>query len=445
MMLDLAKFNHPAPRYTSYPTAPEWRDLSSNLYKEKLENISNPLSVYVHIPFCKTMCLYCGCSVVLNRKEENEVRYVDYLIREIELVRMSVGRGKIVQLHFGGGTPTKLSSFLFARLFDKLNSSFEIDFSQEVAIEIDPRTVDENKLRFLRDLGFNRVSFGVQDTNERVQEAVKRRQSREMTLATFALAREVGFKGVNCDLIYGLPFQTRETFHQTVSDLLAMRPDRIALFSYAKVPWLKKHQLAIKEEWLPSAAEKFAIYQDARERFVNGGYVGIGMDHFALENDEMVTCFKNRTLGRNFQGYTAKRADEMVGLGVTAIGCVQNTYVQNIKGLEEYYAALDAGIFPVHRGKVLSADDLLRRWVIHTLMCTFELDKEEFAKLYGFDFDTYFSAIKERLNQLENQGLIIETTKKIQATPLGELLIRVVATVFDAYLPQGHKEFSRVI
>lgn len=445
MQLDLAKFNYPAPRYTSYPTAPEWKDLSSELYREKLEKISGPLSVYVHIPFCKSMCLYCGCSVVLNRKEENEERYVAYLMREIELISAIIGKRKVVQLHFGGGTPTKLSSSLFASLFEKLYSAFELDFSQEIAIEIDPRTVDENKLRFLRDLGFNRVSFGVQDTNEKVQEAVKRRQSREMTLTTFALARSLGFEGVNCDLIYGLPFQTKETFHQTVSDLLTMRPDRIALFSYAKVPWLKKHQLAIKEEWLPSAEEKFAIYQEARERFVGGGYVAMGMDHFALENDEMVSCFKNRTLGRNFQGYTTKKADEMIGLGMTAIGCVQNTYAQNIKELTNYYAALDANRLPVHRGKVLSTDDLLRRWVIHTLMCTFELDKAEFAKLYGVAFDSYFAGVKERLNQLKHEGLLIETGEKIRATPLGELLIRVVATTFDAYIDQGHKEFSRVI
>jgi len=446
---DLLKFNYPAPRYTSYPTAPEWGDLTPETYQQKLQALkAKPLSLYFHIPFCKTMCLYCACSVVLNRKAENEERYVDYLMREMDLVTALIGRKKVVQLHFGGGTPTKLSIPLFARLFEKIRSAFEIDFSKEVAIEIDPRTVTDDegeKLRFLRKLGFNRVSFGVQDTNPKVQEAVKRRQSLEMTRWTYQLARQLGFEGVNIDLIYGLPFQTVATFHQTVSDILEMRPDRIALFSYAKVPWLKKHQRAIKEETLPSPEEKFAIYGEARTRFVESGYVAIGMDHFALKEDEMARSFHDHTLGRNFQGYTAHPPENMLGLGVTAIGCVQDTYVQNIKDLPSYYAALDAGRLPIERGKVSTDEDLLRKWVIHTLMCRFELDKEEFATRYGRPFDMHFVEVHEKLAELEAEGLILNTPQKIVATKLGELLIRVVAMSFDAYVKQGNKRFSQSV
>jgi oxygen-independent coproporphyrinogen III oxidase len=444
---DLHKFNLSAPRYTSYPTAPEWGDLSHETYRIKLQELpsSAPLSLYFHIPFCKTMCLYCGCSVVLNRKSENEEQYVDYLMREIDLVASLTGKQRVVQLHFGGGTPTKLSIPLFARLFEKIRTSFEIDFTQEIAIEIDPRTADYEKLRFLRKIGFNRVSFGVQDTNWRVQEAVKRRQSLEMTVETFKMARDLGFKGINIDLIYGLPYQTTETFRKTVSDILEMRPDRIALFSYAKVPWLKKHQLAIKDETLPSAEEKFTIYCEARECFVKNGYLAIGMDHFAIEEDEMAHCFRNRTLGRNFQGYTAQLAEEMLGFGVTAIGCVSHTYVQNIKDLPSYYAALDAGRLPVHKGKISSKEDVLRKWVIHTLMSAFELDKMEFERRYGESFDLYFAPEHDRLAKIEEEGLIHNTPQKIIATELGELLIRVVAMTFDAYIQHGHKQFSQTI
>lgn len=444
---DLRRFNLPAPRYTSYPTAPEWGDLSSEIYMKNLQELppDAPLSLYFHIPFCKTMCLYCGCSVVLNRKPENEERYVDYLMREIDLVTSLTGKRNVVQLHFGGGTPTKLSIPLFGRLFEKICTAFDIDFSKEVAIEIDPRTSDREKLCFLRQIGFNRVSFGVQDTNWKVQEAVKRRQSLEMTVETYKMARALGFEGVNIDLIYGLPYQTVETFRKTVSDILEMRPDRIALFSYAKVPWLKKHQIAIKDETLPSAEEKFAIYSEAREHFVQSGYLAIGMDHFALEEDEMARCFHERTLGRNFQGYTAQLADEMLGFGVTAIGCVGHTYVQNLKELPSYYAALDANILPVHRGKVSSAEDILRKWVIHGLMSSFELDKMEFERKWGEPFDIHFAEEQSRLVDLENEGLILNTPEKIVATELGELLIRVVAMTFDAYIQHGHKQFSQTI
>lgn len=384
------------------------------------------------------MCLYCGCSVVLNRRPENEERYVDYLIREIDLAAAHLQDRRVEQIHFGGGTPTKLSMPLFQKLYDKIASTFDI--SGEVAIEIDPRTVVEDrgrKLRFLKELGFNRVSFGVQDTNWEVQKAVKRNQSLEMTQKTYAWARELGFEGVNIDLIYGLPFQTAETFRQTVEHILEMRPDRISLFSYAKVPWLKKHQKAIKEETLPSTEEKFRIYQEARAAFVNGGYIAIGMDHFALEEDEIAACYREKRLCRNFQGYSAKLAHDQLGFGVTAIGFVQNCYAQNLKTLPDYYKAIDEGKLPVHRGKVLSQDDIMRKWLIHTIMCDFTLSKREFEQKFNRPFDF-------PLDDLE--GLIEESEERIDVTPMGELLIRIIAMRFDAYIRETPEpKFSQSI
>ncbi|MCH9608861.1 MAG: Oxygen-independent coproporphyrinogen III oxidase [Chlamydiales bacterium] len=431
-MFDLEKFNRPSPRYTSYPTAPAWENLDPSTYQEKLHNLNGPLSLYFHIPFCKTMCLYCGCSVVLNRKQENEELYVDYLCKEIDLVTAELGgRKKVSQLHFGGGTPTKLTMPLFRKLFEKITLAFDLDFDGEIALEIDPRTIDEEKLRFYRELGFNRVSFGVQDTNEKVQEAVKRRQSYAMTKLTFELARKISFRGINIDLIYGLPYQTVETFRLTVEHMIEMAPDRISLFSYAKVPWLKKHQNAIREETLPSTEAKFQIYQEAREAFVKAGYVAIGMDHFAKSEDELALCYKQKRLQRNFQGYSAKLAEQMIGFGVTAIGFAGGCYAQNIKDLPNYYASLDRNEIPVARGKVLTYDDHLRKWVIHTLMCQFELDKQAFFDRYQHSFDTYFADVG--IGTLEKEGLVINTAEKLSVTKLGELLIRLVATAFDAY------------
>lgn len=450
----LLSLNKPAPRYTSYPTAPEWTILTPEIYASKLQSLdatNSPLSLYFHIPFCRSMCLYCACSVILNRRPENEALYVNYLIKEIELVA-SFFKSKryVTQLHFGGGTPTQLSIPLFTRLFEAITSTFEIDFSQEVAIEIDPRTVIEDngeKLKVLKKLGFNRVSFGVQDTDPKVQEAIKRRQSYEMTKDTFDLARKLEFKGINIDLIYGLPFQTPETFRQTISHLLGLYPDRIALFSYAKVPWLKPHQKAMKEETLPSIEQKFEIYAEARERLIKNGYVAIGMDHFAQENDEIALCYKEKKLQRNFQGYSARKADEALSFGITSIGLVQNTYVQNLKELPSYYASLDQGILPVHRGCILSSEDILRKWVIHTLMCDFELDKTVFYDRFGVDFDVHFQNASGPLLQLETDGFIVNGIDKLAVTPLGELFIRVVAMTFDAYLQKSslQPKFSQSI
>lgn len=449
----LLRFHIAAPRYTSYPTAPEWNTHDAKEYEKKLIELAHddsPLSLYFHIPFCKTMCLFCGCSVILNRKPEVEKIYIDHLISEIQLVHRYLGKKKVNQLHFGGGTPTKISEPLLRRLFQAITEYFEIDFTKEVAIEIDPRTVVEDqgsKLSLLRSLGFNRVSFGVQDTKIEVQEAIRRRQSLEMTQQTFHQARELGFSGINIDLIYGLPLQTATSFEETVGHILDLRPDRIALFSYAKVPWLKPHQKAIRDEDLPSTEEKFTIYAKARQRFMEAGYVAIGMDHFALEEDEMAKCYQNKTLQRNFQGYTCGYTKDLLGFGVTAISYIKDGYFQNIKELDAYQMSVSNKCFPVSKGKLLSNEDRLRKWVIHTLMCNFEIQKQQFSELFHHDFDRYFERERQFFPYYEREGLIEDRGDVLFVTPLGELFIRNIAMLFDAYLriENIHPQFSQSI
>lgn len=440
----LAQLHKAVPRYTSYPTAVDWVPITSEEYLKRLAYVEEPLSIYIHIPFCEKMCLYCGCSVILNRKSENEIRYVETLLEEITLIAKALGsKKKVLQLHFGGGTPTKLSPLLLKKIMEKLESSFEIDYNQEIAMEVDPRTVFEDegaKLRFLKELGFNRISFGVQDTNAKVQEAVKRHQSWEMTKGTFLLAQELGFDKINIDLIYGLPFQTEESFKNTISQILELRPDRIALFSYAKVPWLKAHQKAIKEESLPSFEEKFAIYTHAREHLIENGYLAIGMDHFALESDELALAYKNKNLTRNFQGYSVHSAKQMIGLGVTAVGFVNGGYFQNEKNLGEYTNAIAKGILPTHRGYLLNDEDLLRKEAIQSLMCNFELKK-------SLIYLPFFTEIKEELVEFETLGFIKDFPDKLSVTKLGELFIRNIAQLFDGYTYKRMKtaNFSKSI
>lgn len=449
-LISLAK---PIPRYTSYPTAPVWGELDQGAVRERYRQLGNcdtPISLYFHVPFCKTMCLYCGCSVVLNRKKENEVRYVDALIQEIDLVTKHIGKNRrVLQLHFGGGTPTQLDAEQLQRLMEAIRSSFSFTDSDEIAIEIDPRTVCEDqgqKLKFIKSLGFNRVSFGVQDTDPKVQEAVRRRQSYSMTLETFKLARELGFKGINIDLIYGLPYQTKETFKDAVEKIAAMRPDRIALFSYAKVPWLKPHQNAIKESTLPSLEEKFKIYLMAREHFLSHGYTGLGMDHFALESDELSQAYLKGALHRNFQGYTTQPSDDLVAFGVTGIGFFQNAYFQNVKDLETYYASVEAGRIPVSKGKILTLDDRIRRDLINTLMCHFEVDIAAFEAKWHLNFSDYFRDSLSELRHCVDLGLIKVTPAHLLSTEKGKLFLRNCAACFDAYLPKDVKrKFSSAV
>lgn len=380
------------------------------------------------------MCLFCGCSVVLNRKPERQTAYLHHLLKEIELVAAHFATKRMVsQLHLGGGTPTSLSEAEFEQLLAKIHAHFTFTPDAEISIEVDPRTVytdQGKKLAALKRLGFNRISFGVQDLDPIVQEAVHRRQTEEMTLSTYAKARELGFAGINIDLIYGLPHQTVDRFIKTAEKLLAMQPDRIAFYSYAKIPWLKSHQKAIPDETLPSTEEKFRIYIEARARFMQGGYTAIGMDHFALPSDSIAQAYHAKTLTRNFQGYAVQLADDMIGFGLTAIGFIENSYLQNLKELESYQNAIAQNHLPIHRGYVLKEEDKIRREAIQSLMCHFELDKKRYGHLANVD------ALKE-------EGLLEETADKFIATPTGRLFIRNVASAFDAYLNKG--QFSRAV
>ncbi len=331
----------------------------------------------------------------------------------------------------------------------RLHECFNIDGSGEISIEIDPRTVVEDqgsKLSLLKKLGFNRVSFGVQDTDPKVQEAIKRHQSYEMTLETYERARELGFEGINLDLIYGLPYQTQESFRETMDKIIAMSPDRIALFSYAKIPWLKAHQKAIPEETLPTAEDKFAIYIYARKRLMEEGYIPLGMDHFARQHDPLAQAYRQRKLHRNFQGYSLQLAEDMLAFGVTSIGFCQDAFFQNCKELELYYAALDQDQFPTFRGKVLTEADRIRRWAIQSVMCHFELNADQFEERFGIPLETYFSNEQGQIDELIAQGLVEKVDRSIVATPIGRLFIRNIAAVFDSYLSATTKrQFSQAV
>jgi oxygen-independent coproporphyrinogen-3 oxidase len=446
----LRQFDVPVPRYTSYPTAVQFEPIVPASYLVHLEQLRHtpiPISLYIHIPFCKTMCLYCACSVILNRKPEHIQNYVEYLLKEINLIGQKVGPLLIQQLHFGGGTPTELSEEQLERIMAAIRSRFPFAKNAEVAMEIDPRTVVQDsgsKLRALKQLGFNRVSFGVQDVDPQVQEAVKRRQSYAITRETYLRARALVFDGINMDLIYGLPLQSRASFAHTMEKIIELRPDRIALFSYAKVPHLKPHQKAIPEATLPTQTEKLAIYLTARKALLTAGYIGIGMDHFALEHDALVKARREGKLQRNFQGYTVLDADVLLGLGVTAIGSLQEGYFQNAKELSEYYALLNRDELPVSRGRLLQHDDVMRRWVIQRLMCDFCIDKQVFYHLFGTAFDDYFAEARENMRAIYFPLLVQENDAVLKATDMGELFIRNIASSFDVYLKNNHN-FSKAV
>ena len=446
---DLLKLDRPLPRYTSYPTALEFAPVDEGVYIERLKTWNqkkNPLSLYIHIPFCKTMCLFCACSVVLNRLGERQRKYVDALIKEVDLLASHLSSPLVNQLHFGGGTPTSLTEEEFLLIFERLYFHFKLNPNGESSIEIDPRSMTFNRLRFLQQIGFNRVSFGIQDTDPKVQEAVRRRQSAEMSRKAFEWAKELGFVSINLDLIYGLPFQTPQTFEKTVDEILAMAPDRIALFSYARVPHLKRHQKAICDDDLPTTRQKFEIYVLARKRFMNAGYVAIGMDHFAKREDPIAQAYFDGRLYRNFQGYSLKFAEDMIGLGLSSIGFLEGGYFQNEKGLEAYEKRIGEGRLPVVCGKILSPDDHIRYWVIQRLMCDFRLQKKEFAEFFQKDFDSYFFAEQNELKQLRGLDLIYFDENRIEATQKGRLFIRNIVCIFDAYLKSKNPStFSKSI
>lgn len=449
----ILKYDVQGPRYTSYPTAPEWSgQLDEKVYAQKLAQLgrsSKSVSLYIHIPFCEQLCYFCACMKVIRSQDERHGQeYLEHLFKEIELVASLIGpKRTIKQLHWGGGTPTFLSQDQIESLFQKICRHFDVDKNGEVAIEVDPRTVTPAKLAVLKKVGFNRISMGVQDFHPQVMEAVNRAQSFEMVQSVTLESRRLGFGSVNFDLIYGLPYQTKDTFDSTIDQVITLKPDRIALYSFAYVPWLQKHQTKLDQNVFPDTDCKLDIFLNARQKLLSNGYQAIAMDHFALKGDEMAKAFNDRKLYRNFMGYTVKPADEYIGLGVSAIGFLEKTFFQNHKTIASYYKSLEADQLPIERGKELTLDDEIRRWVILQLMCHFRIDKNEFQRLFGQQFDVYFGYERDHLAFCLEDGLITQQDDVIEVTELGQLFIRNVCMGFDFYLRQttGHKRFSRTV
>lgn len=439
----LHKYNQPLPRYTSYPPATEMAENFSPRNFEAAIALGNyrqtPLSLYCHIPFCESACYFCGCNTVITRHKKVADPYLDSLERNIAQVAHQVKRRQVNQLHWGGGTPSYLTMAQVERLWNVLHQHFEFEPEAEISIEVNPRDLDRDYVWFLKDLGFKRVSFGLQDFDSKVQAAINRIQPEAMLFNAMGWLREAGFESINVDLIYGLPYQTLATFHDTLEKTLSLDPDRIAVFNFAYVPWLKPVQKKhIDPATLPGPAEKLEIFHMTIDRLTSAGYQFIGMDHFAKANDELAIAQAQGQLHRNFQGYTTLPESDLLGFGMTSISMLHDVYSQNHKGLRDFYKAVDAKVLPVERGVVLSQDDSLRRAVIMELMCQFELSKSAIEEKYHLsfdqDFDDYFARERQDLKALEADGLLRLTPNHIEVLPAGRLLIRNIAAVFDVYL-----------
>jgi oxygen-independent coproporphyrinogen III oxidase len=434
----LAKYNRPGPRYTSYPTAPVWNDSFGPDDLERVHEQSDraqaPVSLYMHIPFCESLCLFCACNVIIQKDKAVAPPYLGVLKRELERVSRSVSKERsVVQFHWGGGTPTYLTPPQIEDLFGAAREGFTFAPDAEVGIEVDPRVTSRAHLETLRRLGFNRLSMGIQDFHPDVQKAIHRIQPFEMTRDLISAARTLGFDSINVDLIYGLPHQTAERFGHTVEQILELAPDRVALFSYAHVPWLKKQQGAFAT-FLPEGMQKFEIFRIGMLKFLEAGYLYIGMDHFAKPGDELAISQQNRTLHRNFQGYTTKAGADLYGMGVTAISGIRDAYAQNHRDLPSWEKAVaDRGIATM-RGYHLSQDDRLRRAVISRLLCHTIIIKDEISREFGIDFDEYFADELRHLEPSRDDGLVLLEPGEIRTTWLGRIFIRNLAMIFDPYL-----------
>jgi oxygen-independent coproporphyrinogen-3 oxidase len=450
----IRKYDGFGPRYTSYPTADRFHegfgasDYVAALAQRNEERPSQPLSLYAHLPFCNTVCYYCACNKIITRNRGRSAEYVRWLAREIDIVGALVeGDAPVSQLHWGGGTPTFLAREEMQALMSKLRETFHFASDSEVSIEVDPRKVEADTVAFLAALGFNRMSVGIQDFDPEVQRAVNRIQSEEETLTVIDAARANGFVSVNADLIYGLPRQTVRGFAATLDKVIAASPDRIALYSYAHVPHLAKTQRQIVVAELPDPQVKLEILALAIARLADAGYVYIGMDHFARPHDELAVAQREGKLHRNFQGYSTRPDCDLLAFGISAIGKVGNTYVQNVKALDPYYAKLGVSALPTLRGVALTNDDVVRREVIQRLMCDFAVDFAKIGASHGVDFREYFGAELAALAPLAGDGIVSVSNDAIRVTPLGRLLVRTVAMQFDRHLREARERarYSRVI
>ncbi len=452
----MRRYDREGPRYTSYPTAVQFHEaVGLDAYASAAATSTGalqraPLSVYVHVPFCHSPCFYCGCNKIITRKPERADAYLERLYTEIELRGRYFDRSREVeQLHFGGGTPTFLADDRLARLMGALDKNFRLQRTpgRDYSIEIDPRTVGPDTLRTLAGLGFNRLSLGVQDYDPEVQRAVNRRQPVELVTAVLDNARALGFGSINFDLIYGLPRQTPATFRTTLAMVIAQRPDRLAVYGYAHMPQLFKAQRQIVAADLPDASTRLSLLQMAVQMLTEAGYVYIGMDHFALPSDALALAQRNGTMQRSFQGYTTHASRDLVSLGVSAIGQIGLLYMQNHKTMAQYAERLDQGRLPLHRGVLMSDEDVLRRDVIQQIMCNGTVDFAATERRFNVVFADYFGAELARLAALERDGLVARGERRVALTPRGRLLMRTVAMVFDAYknAGAGAPRLSRVI
>lgn len=452
----LTRFDVPGPRYTSYPTADRFVEaFGEDDYIQVLQQRQSgrvgqvpPLSLYVHIPFCESLCYYCACNKIITKHKDRASTYLRYLTKEVILHSQHLGRGQPVsQLHLGGGTPTFMSDDELRQLMAMLRAHFAFVPGGEYSVEVDPRTVDEGRLAVLAEMGFNRLSFGVQDFDPAVQKAVHRIQPAEQVFQLVDASRRLGFESVNVDLIYGLPLQTPSSFDRTLAQIKSLRPDRIALYAYAHLPDRFKPQRRIHAEDLPLGSAKVEMLARSLDALTEAGYVYIGMDHFALPDDALAVAKRQGRLHRNFQGYSTQADSDLIALGVSSIGRVGATYSQNAKTMEEYVDALDQGRFPVVRGLALSRDDLIRRSVIMALMCQGHVQFESIHLAWMVDFKTMFAKELTQLEDLQAQGLVQLSESGIQVTPTGWFFVRGVAMLFDRYVQadRNRQRFSKII
>lgn len=444
----LHKYCKAGPRYTSYPTAPYFReDFRSPQWEEELrtsQDKGRDISLYIHIPFCDTLCYYCGCNMIATRDYDKAQSYLDILFLEIDRVAALTSPQRTVrQLHWGGGTPTYLKPEDIRRLYAHLAGKFSIAPDAETGCEMDPRELTREHVRALRQSGFNRVSLGVQDLDDKVQQAVNRVQPESLIREVYGWIREENFHSINFDLMIGLPYQTPESFEHTLDRVIGMGPDRFAVFNYAHVPWMKKHQKLIKEDTLPQLEQRLALQKLTLEKLTAAGYVYIGMDHFARPDDELVQAQQSRTLYRNFQGYTTHKNCDIMAFGASAISQTEDVYVQNEKVLSKYRSEINAGHLPVERGLRITPEDKLRRDAIARIMCDLELDKVAFGKAWNIDFDTYFASGLADLKDMQADGLVLLEVGKIRVTEIGRVFLRNIAMAFDSYLHQQSPDTPR--
>ncbi|RDU71638.1 oxygen-independent coproporphyrinogen III oxidase [Helicobacter aurati] len=450
----LAKHSKPGPRYTSYPTANEFSkdftsiDLQRCLKDSDVYHRDKALSLYVHLPFCKSACYFCGCNVIYTSKEEKKDRYIRYLQKELSLLKDSLDTTRsVVQLHFGGGTPTFFSAVQLQQIFIMIKEVFpNFSVDCEVSCEVDPRYFHDEQMAVLRENGCNRISFGVQDFNLEVQKAINRIQPIKLVENTVAIARKYGISSINFDLIYGLPFQNVQSFLATLRDVVSLQPDRLAIFNYAHVPWVKKTMRKIDETTLPHPSHKLLMLKNIISFLQHHGYCMIGMDHFAKANDLLYLAQQKGELRRNFQGYTTKGFSQTIGIGVTAIGEGVNYYTQNYKNMQEYEKALDSDKLPVACGIILQAEDIVRKEVIMNLMNTAQLDFTALNKTFGIDFQLYFEKELQQLQSFQDLGFLVIDSKGLKVNATGNMLIRNIAMVFDTYLAKNiARQFSKTI